>query len=326
MTYRVLLTTPKFREDEAFARQYLREHDCVPIEHDRHGARLGEDELCELVRDADGWVTHLETVTERVFAAAPRLKVISAGGVGYDHIDVAAASRHGVAVCICAGCNNHAVSELALGLMLGLARRIATADRAIREGGWPRLVGPELWGKTLGIVGLGRVGKSLALIGRGLGMRVLATDVVWDITFANEHQISYVSLPRLLGEADFVSLHCPLTPQTRGLINDATLAQMKPTAYLINTARGPIVDEAALVRALRERRIAGAGLDVFETEPRPNNPFVEFENVLLTSHLGGATHEAVERSLQLALLNVTQVLTGGPPVCQVNEREVTLGR
>ena len=317
MTNHVLVTTPKILGFEDYAREFLRERGCALIDHAQHRA-MSEEALVELIPPANGLVVGAERVTERVFAAAPRLRVVSAQGVGYDHIDVEAASRHGVAVCICAGCNNHAVSELAFGMMLGLGRQIYSADRAIREGGWPRLVGPELWGKTLGIVGLGRVGKSSALLGRGFGMRVLATDVAWDITFANEHDISYVPLPRLLRESDFVSLHCPLTPQTRGLIGDAALAQMKPTAYLINTARGPVVEEAALVRALRERRIAGAGLDVFETEPRPDNPYVEFPNVILTSHLGGATHEATERALELALINVTQVLNGGCPVYRVN--------
>jgi phosphoglycerate dehydrogenase-like enzyme len=315
--FKILITTTKFPEAADYVRAFLRDHDCALIEHDYYRG-IPRAEQLRLVADADGYITYLEPVDEEVFAAAPRLRVVSAGGVGYDHIDLDAATRHGAAVCICAGCNNHAVSELALGMMLALARQILPADRAVREGGWPRLVGPELWGKTLGIIGLGRVGKSVALIGRGLGMRVLATDIQWDVTFANEHQVSYVPLPRLLREADVVSLHCPLTPQTRGLMNAARLAQMKPTAYLINTARGPIVEESALVAALRAGRIAGAGLDVFATEPHPGNPYTEFPNVVLTPHLGGATAEATERSLELALLNVTQVLTGGEPICRVN--------
>ncbi|MDP9373652.1 MAG: phosphoglycerate dehydrogenase [Chloroflexota bacterium] len=317
MPHRVLLTMPKFLDNEGFVREFLRERDCELIEHDRHG-RLGEEGLIDLIPEAEGLVPGMEPVTDRVLAAAPRLRVVSAQGVGYDHIDVEAATRRGVAVCICAGANNHSVAELAFGMMLGLARRIHEADGAVRAGGWPRLVGTELWGGTLGVVGLGRVGKSVALIARGFGMRVLATDIQWDITFANEHGVSYVPLPRLLAESDFVSVHCPLTPETRGLIDDRALARMKPTAYLINTARGPVVEEAALVRALREGRIAGAGLDVFETEPRPDNPFVDFPNVILTPHLGGATRQASDRSLELALLNITQVLRGGPPVCRVN--------
>jgi D-3-phosphoglycerate dehydrogenase len=248
----------------------------------------------------------------------PKIEMVASFGVGYDHIDVAAANRHGAAVCICAGCNNHAVSELAFALMLNLARQVRAADGAMREGGWPRLLGPELWGKTLGIVGLGRVGKASALIARGFGMRVLATDVKWDITFANEHGISYVSLGRLLRESDFISIHCPLTEQTRGLIDERAIEQMKPTAFLINTARGPIVKESALVAALREKMIAGAGLDVFEVEPHPQNPYLDLPNVLLTPHLGGATYEAMDRSLELSMLNVTQVLHGDEPICRVN--------
>ena len=317
MPHRVLLTMPKFFDNEGYVRDFLRDRDCELIEHDRHG-KLTEDGLIDLIGDAEALVPGLERVGARVFDAAPQLRVVSAQGVGYDHIDVEEATRRGIAVCICAGCNNHSVAELAFGMMLGLARRVPEADAAVRAGGWSRLVGTELWGATLGIVGLGRVGRSTALIGRGFGMRVLATDIAWDITFANQHDIDYVPLPRLLRESDFVSLHCPLTPQTRGLIGDAALARMKPGAILINTARGPIVDEAALVRALRERRIAGAGLDVFETEPRPNNPFIDLPNAILTPHLGGATRQATDRALELALLNITQVLQGQAPVCRVN--------
>jgi D-3-phosphoglycerate dehydrogenase len=207
---------------------------------------------------------------------------------------------------------------MALGMMIGLARRICVEDRALRGGRWAQTTGSELWGKTLGIVGLGHIGKSIALLGCGMGMRVLATDTARDITFANEHGISYVPLAKLFQESDFVSLHCPLTPETRGLINTATLAQMKSTAYLINTARGPLVDESALAQALREQRIAGAGLDVFETEPPVNSPYLEFDNVILTSHRGGATQEAIESSLEIALLNVTQVLHGQQPIYRVN--------
>uniref|UniRef100_A0A7C2WAZ2 Glyoxylate reductase n=1 Tax=Thermorudis sp. TaxID=1969470 RepID=A0A7C2WAZ2_9BACT len=277
-----------------------------------------EDHLCELIRDVDGLVTGLEPVTKKVLEHANRLKVISTSGVGYDHIDVEEATRRGIAVCICAGCNNHSVAELTLGMMIGLSRRMLEADRAMRRGEWGRFFGQELWGKTLGIVGLGRVGKSVALLARAFNMRVLAHDIVWDITFANEHGISYVSLERLLQESDYVSLHVPLTPDTRYLIDERALSLMKPTAYLINLARGPVVKQSALVEALRAGKIAGAGLDVFEVEPIQDNPFIEFENVIMTPHLGGSTQEALERTLYLSLTNVTNVLNGLPAHCQVN--------
>lgn len=317
MTYRVLMNSPRVVGNEDYVRSFLRDRGCELIEHD-HSKRLSRAELLELVKDADGFVPALEQVDAEVFDVAPKLRVVSAQGVGYDHIDVAEATRRGIAVCICAGCNNHAVSELAFAMMLTLARQVYTADRAMREGAWPRLTGPELWGKTLGIIGLGRVGKASALIARGFGMRVLATDISWDITFANEHQISYVPLHRLLRESDFVSIHCPLNNQTRGMIDEAAIEKMKPTAYLINTARGPIVKESALVSALKEKMIMGAGLDVFEVEPHPQNPYLDLPNVVVTPHLGGASNEATDRSLELSMLNITQVLHGGEPVCRVN--------
>ncbi len=317
MTYRVLMNSPRVVGNEGYVREFLGARGCELIEHD-HRVAPSRSELLALVADADALVPGLERVNAEVFDRAPKLRVVCAQGVGYDHIDVAEATRRGITVCTCAGCNNHAVSELAFAMMLTLARQVFTADRAMRDGGWPRLVGPELWGKTLGIVGLGRVGKSCALIARGFGMRVLATDIVWDITFANEHQISYVPLQRLLREADFVSLHCPLTEQTRGMIDEAAIELMKPTSYLINTARGPIVKESALVGALREKMIMGAGLDVFEVEPHPQNPYLDLPNAILTPHLGGATNEATDRSLELSMLNITQVLHGGEPVHRVN--------
>jgi phosphoglycerate dehydrogenase-like enzyme len=203
-------------------------------------------------------------------------------------------------------------------MMLGLSRKIYQSDRAMRNGEWGRFFGPELWGKTIGIVGLGRVGKSVAQIAKGFGMRILATDIVWDIAYADANGISYVPLDRLLAEADYVTLHTPLTPWTHNLIDERAIDLMKPTAYLINTARGPIVKEDALCKALEQGRIAGAGLDVFVVEPTNDCAFRNFDNVIITPHIGGATYEAYDRSLQLALLNVTSVLNGREPHSQVN--------
>ena len=248
---------------------------CELIEHDR-SRLLNRAEVRELVRDAHGYVPSLERVDSAIFEIAPDLRVVSAQGVGYDHIDAEEAARRGIAVCICAGANNHAVSELAFALMLNLARHIRAVDTAVREGEWPRLVGPELWGKTIGYRRARAGRQEYALIARGFGMRVLATDIKWDITFADQNEISYVPLHRLLRESDFLSLHCPLNDQTRGMIDEAAIEMMKPSAFLINTARGPIVKESALVGALRERMIAGAGLDVFEIEPHPQNPYRRF--------------------------------------------------
>lgn len=313
----ILVLSSKFRDQISAASEFLESRGCTLAEREIVYP-VNEDQLCELVRDVDGMITGLEKVTPRVLANANRLKVISAGGVGYDHVDVEEATKRGIAVCICAGCNNHSVSELAFGMMIGLSREIYVADKEMRAGTWGRHPGPELWGKTLGVVGLGRVGKSTALLGRAFGMRVLATDIDWNITFANEHGISYVPLDRLLRESDYISLHVPLTPSTYHLIDERAIELMKPTAFLINTARGRVVKQAALVEALQSKRIAGAGLDVFEVEPHPSNPYVGFDNVILTPHLGGSSYEAFDRALYLAMVNVTNVLNGQPAHCQVN--------
>ena len=316
--HKVLLTTPRFFAFEAMIREQLAEHGCEVLEHQAHDMQMKEETLLTLVPEAAGMITALEPVTARVLAAAPRLRVICATGVGYDHIDVEAATARGVAVCTSAGSNHQSVAELTLGLMVAVARQIAYGDRVLRRGGWEPLVGPELWGKTLGIVGLGRIGKAVALLARAFGMRVIATDIVLDHTFGSAYHVEYLPLRKLLGLADFVSLHCPLTPATLGLMNERTFCQMKPTAYLINTARGPVVDEPALVQAILSRQIAGAALDVFPDEPHIDAKLREAPNVVLTPHIGGSANEALERMMELALLNVTHVLEGIPPISRVN--------
>jgi D-3-phosphoglycerate dehydrogenase len=317
MSKEILIISSKFRETTETYRDLLEREGCTLAERDIQYP-ITEDHLAEIIKDADGLITGLEKVTPKVLENANRLKVISAGGVGYDHIDLEAATAKGIAVCNCAGCNNRSVAELAFGMMLSLSRQIYQSDRAMRSGEWGRFTGPELWGKTIGIVGLGRVGKSVSQLAKGFGMRILSNDVAWDITYADEHGISYVPLDRLLAESDYVTLHTPLTPWTYKLIGERELRMMKPTAYLINTARGPVVDEDALCKALEQGQIAGAGLDVFMVEPTNDCVFREFENVIITPHIGGASNEAYERSLQLALLNVTSVLNGRPPHSQVN--------
>ena len=288
------------------------------LEHRAHDMQMKEETLLTLVPEAAAMITALEPVTARVLAAAPRLRVICATGVGYDHIDVEAATARGVAVCTSARSNHPSVAELTLGLMVAVARQIALGDRVLRRGGWEPLVGPELWGKTLGIVGLGRIGKAVALLARAFGMRVIATDIVLDHSFGSVHHVDYVPLPKLLRLADFVTLHCPLTPATRGLMNQRSFRLMKPTAYLTNIARGPVVDEPALVQAILSRQIAGAALDVFPDEPHVDAKLREAPNVVLTPHIGGSANEALERMMELALLNVTQVLEGSPPISRVN--------
>lgn len=322
MPHKVLVLNRRQRESQRdFVAGFLAERDCVMLE-DEITYPIDQEQLSRLAAEADAIVTGLEWISPRVMEAAPNLKVVTAGGVGYDHIDVEEATKRGIAVCIAAGCNNHSVAELAIGMMISLSRDIGVCDRAIRDGLWHPAsglrFGQELWGKTLGIVGLGRVGKSTALLARAFGMNVLVHDIAWDLTFAGEHGLQFVRIDTLLEQSDYVTLHCPLSSLTRDLIDEDALARMKPTAFLINTARGPIVKEAALVQALASGQIAGAGLDVFRVEPHPDIPYTEFPNVVMTPHLGGSTVEAYDRATYLALTNVTNVLNGMPPHHQVN--------
>ncbi len=321
MSEEVLILSSKFRERGDYINEFLGRRNLVMSDVEINHP-VNEDQLCDLVSNSSGIITGLEKITPRVMAAAPKLKVVSAGGVGYDHIDLEEATRRGIVVANCAGCNNHSVSELAIGMMLNLARHVREADIAMRTDGWVSSgairAGGELWGKTLGIVGLGRVGKSTALLAKAFGMRVLANDLVWDITFANEHGISYVPLDTIWQESDYVTMHTPLTELTYELIDEVAIDRMKDGVVIINTSRGPVVKESALVNALATGKVAAAGLDVFQVEPHPDNPYVEFENVILTPHVGGSTDEAFDRSLYLALTNVANVLNGQPAHSQVN--------
>jgi D-3-phosphoglycerate dehydrogenase len=294
------------------AKDYLAQSDCEVVYRPAM-AGFTEDELAEACRDADGVIcgAATEPFTARVIEAAPRLKAISRTGVGYDSVDIAAATRNGIAVLIVPGTNEQSVAELAFGFMLALARQLIHANDVVQQRRWDRIVGSDLWHKTLSIVGLGRIGKALARRAAGFEMRVLAVDVMHDEAFANQYGVEYVSLEQALREGDFISLHAPNLPETEKMINDSTIALMKPTAYLINTARGGLVDEEALARAVRERRLAGAALDVLRAEPpRQGSPVLEVPGIILSPHMAAFTNECIDRMCLLAAQNVVEVLKG----------------
>jgi phosphoglycerate dehydrogenase-like enzyme len=257
---------------------------------------LDEDEMVGLVRGCEGLIVGVDPVTARVLEAG-RLRVVVKYGSGMDNIDVAAAERLGVRVSSTPGANARSVAELAVALLLALARNVATHDRGVRQGSWKRVTGIELAGKRLGIVGYGAIGREVAEIARrGLGMDVVAHD-----PFVEEAGVPLRSLGEVLATSDAVSLHLPLTDETRGVIGEGELAAMKPTAFLINTARGGLVDEAALAEALRSGRLAGAALDGFEAEPLGASPLRELDNVVFSPHAGAATREAVLRTASRAV-------------------------
>jgi len=277
------------------------------------GRPYGEAELIEGLRGVFATIAGIEPYTERVLREAPDLEVIARFGVGYDQIDVPAATRQGVYVAMAFGANHETVADLALALMGAVARNIVVYHQRVAAGGWGWEFRPGLWRATVGIVGLGRIGRAVARRCRGYEMRILAHDVVRDEAYAQSHGIELTSLERLLAESDFVTLHAPHTPETDRLMNDARFRLMKPTAFLINTARGGLVDEAALHEALVTGRIAGAGLDVFRREPPTDSPLLHLDNVVLTPHAAGSDLAAEAAAGRCSVESILAVARGDSP-------------
>lgn len=271
--------------------------------------------LLERIRGAEGVVNIRSSIVfgADVFAGCPGLRALSLWGTGTDHVDLEAAKRSGVVVTNTPGVSAVAMAEHALALMLSVARDIPRIDARTRKGAWPRGFVTQLHGKTLGVVGLGAIGLQTARIAKGIGMRVIA----WTRTPAGkpieELGLEMVGLEELYRESDVVSLHVRLTPGTTGMVGRREFALMKDSAIVVNTARGAVVDESALLDALRDGSIRGAGLDVFDQEPLPEgHPLARQPNVVLTPHSGGVTSEALERGLQMAVDNVFAALGGAP--------------
>ncbi len=283
---KVLISPTTLAKVEAKFVQVLRDAGFSLVYHGI-GHQLNEEELLVALGGIRATVAGSEPYTAKVFAAHPQLRVVARVGVGYDAVDLAAATAHGVAVTIAPGTNQDAVAEHTFALLLGLVKNLASQHFGVKAGGWPRGTNLPLRGRTLGIAGLGRIGKAVALRGEAFGMKLLAYEPYPDKAFAAAHKIELVSFERLLAESDFASLHLPMSAETKHLINKKTLALMKPTAFLMNTARGGLVCEADLLAALKAKQIAGAALDVFEQEPPGKNPLFELDNVLLTPHAAG---------------------------------------
>lgn len=263
---------------------------------DMRGSGVDDPAFATALKSADAVLCGNDlTVDDALFAAAPRLKAVAKMGVGLDTIDIEAASRHGAIVFHTPGVNNQAVADHTFALMLAVARKIVYCDRSLREKRWEhtKIMGLEIWEKTLGLVGLGAIGQNVALRAKGFRMTVVAHDPYWPEPFAREHGIERMDLSELLAVSDIVSLHMPLIPATKGLIDLKALERMKPTALLINAARGGVVSETDLCEALKNGTIAGAGIDVFEEEPPLASPLLALDNVVLTPHTAAFTREAM---------------------------------
>ncbi len=290
---------------------------------------ISRAELLARVADCEALVCVItERVDEELLAAAPKLRIVATVSVGYDHIDVAACTRRGIVVTNTPGVLDDTTADLAWALLMAVARRVVEGDAWVRSGTWngwdlDQLVGGDVHGKTLGIIGFGRIGQRMARRALGFDMRVL---------YANRRRASadaekdlraeLAPMDRLLAGSDFVSLHVPLLPDTRHLINAASFSKMKRTAYLINTTRGPVVDEAALVEALKAGQIAGAGLDVYEHEPKVHPGLLPLKNVVLTAHIGSASVETRTKMAVMAAENVAALFSGRRPPNALNPEAI----
>ncbi|MBS3955433.1 MAG: phosphoglycerate dehydrogenase [Methylomicrobium sp.] len=290
---------------------YLNDQDGIHI-HIQTG--LKEDELCQIIGEYDALLIRSDTkVTDKVLKAATKLKVVGRAGIGVDNVDIAAATEQGIIVMNTPDANATTTAELAIAHMLSLSRHLPAADRSIRAGKWERskLMGSEVAHKTLAILGFGTIGRIASQRGLGLGMEVIAYDPFVTPEIFERYGVQSVDLDELVKRADYLTLHCPLIEKTKGIIGSAQMAMMKKEAMIINCARGGLIDEAALYDALKNNRIAGAALDVFEHEPPVNSPLLELDNIVFTPHLGASTAEAqVAVSVEIARQAVIYLKTG----------------
>jgi D-3-phosphoglycerate dehydrogenase / 2-oxoglutarate reductase len=312
-TRRVLVAVSGLEGRAPRTLERLREEGFELVVEDR-GRALSEDELLAAIPGIFATIASSEPYNERVLAAADELAVIARMGVGFDRVDVAAATRHGVAVAMAFGTNHEAVADHAFSLIAALGSQVLPYHAKVLGGGWGGNVHSSLWRATMGIVGLGRIGKALARRCQGFEMRILAHDIAPDRAFAERHGIELVPLDELLEQSDFVSVHTPHDATTDKLIGRDQLARMKPTAYLINTSRGGTVDETALALALAEKRIAGAGLDVMAIEPLPaSSPLRTLDNVLLTPHCAGTNTRSLVDMLDRCIDSIIAIRDGRSP-------------
>jgi Lactate dehydrogenase and related dehydrogenases len=287
--------------------------------------RPPREEVLRRVAGKDGLICLLtEKINDELLDAAPGLRIVANVAVGYDNIDVAACTRRKIVATNTPGVLDETTADFAWTLIMSAARRILEGDRLTRSGQWKgwnldQLCGADIWGKTLGLVGFGRIGRAVARRAGGFGMRVLYHDAVQvPADVAAQVNATYVPLDTLLAEADFISLHVPLLPETRHLMGAPQFAKMKPTAFLINTSRGPVVDEPALVEALDKGRIAGAGLDVYEREPEVHPGLLKRDNVILAPHIASASLETRTKMALMAAENVIAVFSGKRPPNALN--------
>lgn len=308
---RVVVTSSSFGKVSAEAYRILREAG-FEIVDDMRGPFSG-DKLIEVLNRGEAAILGQDAADRRVFENCPNLKAIVKHGAGVDNIDLDAASDHGVIICNVPSMNAEAVAEYTVGLILAAARRIAEADRSMRAGEWGRFMGYQVTGKTIGIVGFGRIGQRVAKKLQGFEPQILAFDPFPNEEAARQQGVRLSTVDEVIEQADVLTLHLPLTAETRGLVSRERLARMKKSAILINTARAGVVDADALADALREGRLAGAAIDVFSEEPvNPDFPLIQMPSVISTPHIAAYSYDAMDAVSILAAHNMVDVMNGRP--------------
>lgn len=315
---RVLLTTTSFQDTPGIHHQMLADTGWEII---RARGPLSEEQTLELVGDIDAYICGDDLITRAVLdKAGPRLKVISKYGIGVDKIDVKACTEKGIPLLFTPGVNHTTVAEHTFLLLLAIEKNMLFHTDSTRSGGWKRKTGHELLEKTVGIIGLGRIGKEVAIRARAFGMKVIAFDVYWDEKFAAAHEISRAaSLDEIYAASDYISLHTNLTPETRDMINASSIAKMKKGAIILNCARGEIVHTADVAAALQSGQLGGYGTDVLDQEPpAADHPLLKAPNCVVTPHVGSRTYESVVRQASTAVRNLILAMNGEKPLAQVN--------
>ena len=316
---RVLLTTTSFQDTPGVHHDLLAK---AGFEIVRERGPLPESRMLELAGQFDAYLCGDDAFTRAVIQRAlPRMKVISKYGIGLDKIDVKAATELRVPVLFTPGVNHTTVAEHTFALLLAAVRNVVVEANHVAQGRWTRITGTELCGKTLAIVGLGRIGKEVAIRARAFGMNVLGYDVYWEDNFARQHGIDRAeNLEDLLRAADVITLHTNLTPETHHLINSGNIGLLKPGVVIVNCARGELIELDAIVRALKSNSILAYAADVLDQEPPPPGyPLLGLPNVVLTPHIGSRTFESVQRQATCAVENLTRYLAGMPPIAQANK-------
>ena len=316
MGFKVLITPRSFEHIKDKFLELLKDAE-IEVVMNPYGRVIKEDEMVELIKDMDGIIVGIDPITKRVIYNASKLKVISKYGVGVDNIDLESAKERNIVVTNTPNANSNAVAELTVGLIISVLRNIPLSDRRVREKKWDRFIGYELYGKTLGVIGTGSIGKRVIKLLKGFDLNILCYDKFPDYEWAEKENLKYVNFDELLKRSDIITIHIPLTEETRHLISERELSLMKKTAVIINTSRGGIINERDLYKFLKEGKIYGAGLDVLEDEPPQNSPLIELDNVVITSHIGAHTQESIENMAFMAIDNLISVLKGKEPKFRV---------